>query len=86
MKRNAAALWANLVVFLLLFAIIVALQLKAHVYRRELSTYGDEASHYLNSLVIRDYLVKGLGTNPVLFAERYYAAYPKVALLVWPPL
>jgi hypothetical protein len=87
MKRKAvAALAANLAVFLLLLAITVVLQIKTHAYQRDLSTYGDEAPHYLNSLVIRDYLVKGLGTNPMVFALRYYAAYPKIALFVWPPL
>ena len=87
MRKNiGGVLAANLAVFLFLFGITVVLQVKTHAYQRELTTYGDEASHYLNSLVIREYLVHGIGTNPLAFAAHYYAAYPKVALFVWPPL
>jgi hypothetical protein len=40
--------------------------------------YSDEAAHFMNGLLIRDYLTQGLGNNPMHFAEQYYLSYPKL--------
>jgi len=48
--------------------------------------YSDDAAHFMNGLVIREYLYQPIGTNPVKFAEQYYLNYPKIAPLMWPPL
>jgi hypothetical protein len=73
-------------VLALLFLISFGLQLSGSAYQGERTNYGDETPHYLNSLVIREYIVHGLSENPIAFASRYYTSYPKIALLVWPPL
>jgi hypothetical protein len=74
----------------LLFAVClvgaIALQLWTGAYRVERGIYSDDAAHFMNGLVIRDYLTTALGQNPVTFAENYYLNYPKIAPLMWPPL
>jgi hypothetical protein len=45
----------------------------------------DEASHFLNSVFVRDYLHDALGANPMTFASNYYMHYPKLAIGHWPP-
>jgi len=52
----------------------------------QFSGNGDEASHFVTGLMIRDYLVQDFGHNPVPFAKAYYLHYPKVAFGSWPPL
>lgn len=71
--------------FLVLFVLALASQLLMGAYRVELGNYSDESAHFMNALVLRDYLLHGLGTNPFTFAENYYLSYPKIAPLVWPP-
>ena len=71
--------------FLVLFLLAVASQLLMGAYRVELGNYSDESAHFMNALLLRDYLLHGLGTNPFTFAENYYLSYPKIAPLVWPP-
>lgn len=45
----------------------------------------DEAAHAVTSLMIRDYVVDGLGQPPMKFAKDYYEHYPRVALGHYPP-
>lgn len=45
----------------------------------------DEAAHAVTSLMIRDYVVDGLGEPPMKFARTYYEHYPRVALGHYPP-
>lgn len=52
----------------------------------DLSRKGDEPGHFVNSAMIRDYVLHGLGTNPVQFALHYYAHLPRVTIGHWPPL
>jgi dolichyl-phosphate-mannose-protein mannosyltransferase len=70
--------------FLLAFA--VSIQIVTGAFRTERGMYSDEAVHFMNGLLFRDYLVQGLGTPPLEFAEQYYLNYPKIAPLIWPPL
>ncbi len=69
-----------------LLAAVVAIQLAIGAYGAELGNESDEAAHFMNGLLVRDYLRTGLGTNPMRFAESYYISYPKIAPLMWPPL
>jgi hypothetical protein len=46
----------------------------------------DEPARIVTGLMVRDYLVHGLGQPPMAFAREYYVHYPKVALAHWPPL
>lgn len=68
------------------FVVAAVVQLAAGSYSSEVSHYADEASHVVTSLLIRDYLVDGIGENPVKFAENYYVHYPKVGFGMWPPV
>jgi 4-amino-4-deoxy-L-arabinose transferase-like glycosyltransferase len=73
-------------VVLLMTAVTVGLQWKTGVYESELNGYADEAAHLITGMMVRDYLVTGLGSSPLAFAEDYYLHYPKVGFGIWPPL
>jgi len=66
--------------------VVVALQLWVGAYHSERGLYSDESAHFMNGLVIRDYLREDLGRSPVTFAREYYQHYPKIAPFMWPPL
>lgn len=74
--------WRPLAVFLF---VTLAFQWGLGVYGKLLDGNFDEASHFLTSLMVRDYLAGGLGQAPMAFAENYYLHYPKVAIGHWPP-
>src|SRR5262249_12815975 len=63
----------------------VLIQMLAGAYGAERGNYSDESAHYLNGLLVRDYLTSALGQNPLRYAEAYYLNYPKIAPLMWPP-
>jgi hypothetical protein len=65
---------------------VVGIQLATGAYLTERGAYSDEAAHFLNGLVLRDYVYSGFSTDPLSFAREYYAHYPKIAPLMWPPL
>lgn len=46
----------------------------------------DEAAHAVTALMVRDYLMDGLGQPPMAFAKSYYEAFPRVALGHYPPM
>lgn len=46
----------------------------------------DEVPHFVNGVVVRQYLVDGLPQSPLAFARDYYQHYPKIAIGHWPPL
>lgn len=85
-QRVRAALSRDLVVFCALFLAVIAAQISAGAYHGERNNYSDEAAHFMNGLLVRDYLRDGLGQSPVKFAEEYYLSYPKIAPGMWPPL
>ena len=55
-------------------------------FTAEFGGYPDESAHFVNGLMVRDYLRAGLGQPPLVFAEDYYLHYPKVTLGHYPPL
>jgi hypothetical protein len=65
---------------------MLALQWSVGAHRGEQGIYSDDAAHFMNGLLVRDYVAEGLGSNPVSFAEQYYQSYPKIAPGMWPPL
>src|SRR5258705_9666774 len=83
---RAQALSQDLLVLCVLFLAVMAVQITAGAYRGERNNYSDEAGHFMNGLLVRDYLKDGLGQNPIKFAEEYYLSYPKIAPGMWPPL
>ena len=64
----------------------ILLQMWCGAYRTERGNSPDEAAHFMNGLLVRDYLREGLGSNPMQFARQYYLNYPKIAPGMWPPL
>src|SRR5262249_16291084 len=46
---------------------------------------GDETRHVMTGVFFRDLYVDRPVTHPRDYAVRYYAQYPALALLVWPP-
>jgi hypothetical protein len=76
----------SLAIFAGFLFIALALQVWMGAFSVERGFYSDDAAHFLNGLVIRDYLYHAIGTDPLKFAEQYYLTYPKIAPLMWPPL
>lgn len=64
----------------------LAIQLAMGAYRAELAGYPDESAHAVTGIALEQYLVHGLGQNPVRFLTEYYEHYPKVGIGHWPPL
>jgi putative flippase GtrA len=48
--------------------------------------YPDEPSHFVGSVMLRDWLVSGRWLVPLQFARDYYQHYPFFAIGYWPPL
>jgi hypothetical protein len=71
---------------LISFGIIFALQYASGAFLDGYSSYRDEPSHYVTSLMMRDFLAAGLPVHDTIrFAEDFYLHYPKVGLGHWPP-
>jgi hypothetical protein len=76
----------SLLVGAIFLAVIVAIQWSVGAYQSEQGIYSDDAAHFMNGLLVRDYVAEGLGQNPIAFAVEYYSSYPKIAPGMWPPL
>jgi len=76
----------NLAAFGAFLALALVLQIWVGAYRTERGNFPDEAGHFMNGMLVRDYLTDGLGENPMQFAQQYYLNYPKIAPGMWPPL
>lgn len=86
---SAALPWSRaerLLTFALLFLAVLMVQSWMGALQVERGLYSDDAAHFMNGLLIRDYLTHALGSDPMRFAEQYYLHYPKIAPLMWPPL
>lgn len=57
-----------------------------NIRRGEFDYYVDEAQHAVTGLFVADVLHDLPLRHPVEYAYRYYAQYPAVAILHWPPL
>jgi len=62
------------------------LQVRNGAYQGDFGANPDEPSHYINGLLIRDYIGGMSFEHPMRYAENYYLHYPKVALGHWPPV
>ena len=84
---NAAATspWIPLLIFAVLFALTIVLQIFNGAFRSEFNAYPDEPAHYVTSLMLREYITGPHPFSPLQFAEQYYYHYPKVAFGHWPP-
>jgi putative flippase GtrA len=48
--------------------------------------YPDEPSHFVGSVMLRDWMASGHWLTPLQFARDYYQHYPFFAIGYWPPL
>ena len=83
---RARLLPRRLAVLGLALVLVIAVQAWMGAGLVERGIYSDDAAHFMNGLLVRDYLLQAPGTDPVAFAEQYYINYPKIAPLMWPPL
>lgn len=75
-------------ILFILYASILTLgiQIKDGTFSADLCTvYPDEAPHYINGLLIANYISHGLGQPPVAFAKAFFLNFPKVSIGHWPP-
>jgi hypothetical protein len=71
-------------VFLALAVLAIGVQLKSNCYSADFG--GDEASHYVSGLAIRDYLMSGFGTSPMGFIWDFHSHYALIGIGHWGPL
>jgi hypothetical protein len=63
----------------------VAVQVAIGAYATDRGLNADEAAHFVNSLLILDYLREAAFSNPLSYAVAYYAHWPRVSIGHWPP-
>jgi hypothetical protein len=78
-----APAWELSAIALAIAGLVVLLQYRAHAY--SVSFTDDDASHYINGLLIHDYLLHGLGSSPIAFLARFHSHYPLVGIGHWAP-
>jgi Dolichyl-phosphate-mannose-protein mannosyltransferase len=80
-------IWTGLFCILFPASLLLAIagQWFTGVYQNDLSQLSDEGCHYINGLLIHDYLADGLPGNPLQYALQYYVHYPRVTIGHWPP-
>ena len=85
--NNEGVLYCSILFFILL-ALNVVLQLANGSYEADFGAHPDEGAHVVTSLMVRDYVVGGFieELNPIDYAKRYYDTFPKVAIGHYPPL
>ena len=66
--------------------IVVGLQYSTGVFQSDFGGHGDEAAHFITTLMMRDFLASGHYTQPWAFAHDYYLHFPRVAIGHWPPV
>jgi hypothetical protein len=73
-------------IWLLFVLAVVAMQIWGGAFASETARRSDESAHVLNGVVFRDYLLRGIGSNPLTFVLKFYLHYPAVAPAIWPPI
>jgi|GEM_PF-3946764 len=79
MKRTVPV-FAGCLIFSLL------LHWRAGTFASDFGRYPDEGMHYINGLLVRDFLTSGQWLHPMSFARAFYAHFPKVSIGQWPPV
>ncbi len=70
---------------LVLVMILSALVIARHMDRGEFNIHTDEAQHAVTGLFFSDFLRDLPLLSPIDYAFRYYAQYPSLGLIHWPP-
>ena len=66
--------------------ICLFVQMAVDAYASDHGQTGDEAAHFVTSLMIYDYVTTHLLSNPLTYARDYYAHFPRVAIGHFPPM
>jgi len=82
---KASALRPTLTASFLLTVVLAMLLWQSGALQSDLGADPDEPAHAVTALMLRDYLMEGLGGSPLAFARAYYDHFPKVALGHYPP-
>ena len=69
-----------------LVLLFVGLIISIGISRGEFFYFGDGMRHGMTGVFFRDLLVDHPWNNPVRYAYEYYAKYPALGLVYWPPL
>jgi hypothetical protein len=69
-----------------LVLLVVGLIISIGITRGEFYFFGDEMRHAMTGVFFRDLIVDHPWRNPVQYAYEYYAKYPALGLMYWPPL
>jgi len=77
--------WIFVAILMVCFALNLVLCSQSGALDSDLGGDPDEAAHAVTALMVRDYLVDGLGQSPMQFARDYYEHFPRVALGHYPP-
>lgn len=85
-KTRPTSLADCFLLFLVCTFLILFFQRLNGGFASDLGGDPDEAAHAVTALMVRDYVVDGLGQPPMQFAQQYYEAFPRVALGHYPPL
>jgi len=73
-------------VYLLLLLAVVALVISIGITKGELHFNGDEMRHAMTGVFARDLMVDRPWQNPARYTVEYFAKYPALGVLYWPPL
>ena len=84
-KTRAENLADYLLIFSVCTVLILCFEWLNGAFSSDLGGDPDEAAHAVTALMVRDYVVDGLGQSPMKFARQYYEAFPRVALGHYPP-
>jgi hypothetical protein len=66
--------------------LVLAVLLSRSITRGEPFFGNDETRHVMDGVFVRDLIADRPFSHPVEYARNYYAKYPAVAVLHWPPL
>lgn len=86
LRRRFGRLGAAAAVLCAAAALALLVEVRRGAFRDDFGMSGDEPAHFVSCLVVRDYLVHGLGQNPLAYAVESYRRRPKIAIGHWPPL
>jgi 4-amino-4-deoxy-L-arabinose transferase-like glycosyltransferase len=78
--------WFFLGFFLIFVALCVLIQEKTGAYFTDRGLGNDEAAHFVNSLLVFDYIADGIPSSPLDYAREYYIHFPRVSIGHWPPM
>ncbi|MBI1749131.1 MAG: glycosyltransferase family 39 protein [Acidobacteria bacterium] len=69
-----------------LVLLVVGLIISVGITEGEFHFFGDEMRHAMTGVFFRDLIVDHPWSHPIQYVYEYYAKYPSLGLLYWPPL